>query len=386
MDQFKEAPNNPFDAPVPGQGLTDKPGNYPWEHPPQFTDTSEAADFVWDKLTQPQFAEQVIAMLDSGIPVEAIGRIIERAGINFYENTLPEFQKKEKSREETYKKLSARYGANIAEYMDQEGFITGNPNDYANIEKDLGANDNFNETKLKSYLEATNAGSYESRKESRVSAIQDREKFVTGNLNKNQIGDMTAKLFLSQGETMTDASEATAPKTMTETVTTPAVPGSQVGPVVTEAVPEKTETKEVPLPSYEDIFGDGVEKAETVYLKMDREDKIAYRKLSDDQFKADTLNEVSGMRSLQKGYKEDYNDLSDDIKNQFTLNEYARERYFKEKFLPNQGLSYKTSEPSDITTARELINYYNADGQDNIVEEIKNRLRQKGYNLTDYNL
>lgn len=317
---------------------------------------------------------------------ELKSRIIERAGINFYENTLPEFQKKEKSREETYKKLSARYGANVAEYMDQEGFITGNPNDYANIEKDLGANDNFNETKLKAYLEATNAGSYESRKEGRVSAIQDREKFVTGNLSKNQIGDMTAKLFLSQGETMTDASEATAPKTMTETVTTPAVPGSQVGPVVTEAVPEKTETKEVPLPSYEEIFGDGVEKAETVYLKMDREDKIAYRKLSDDQFKADTLNEVSGMRSLQKGYKEDYNKLSDDVKNQFTLNEYARERYFKEKFLPNQGLSYQTAEPSDITTARELINYYNADGQDNIVEEIKNRLREKGYNLTDYNL
>jgi len=80
MDQFKEAPNNPFDAPIPGQGLTDKPGNYPWEHPPQFTDTSEAADFVWDKLTQPQFAEQVIAMLDSGIPVEAIGRIIIFSG------------------------------------------------------------------------------------------------------------------------------------------------------------------------------------------------------------------------------------------------------------------------------------------------------------------
>jgi len=26
------------------------------------------------------------------------GRIIERAGINFYENTLPEFQKREKNR------------------------------------------------------------------------------------------------------------------------------------------------------------------------------------------------------------------------------------------------------------------------------------------------
>ena len=76
MDQFKEGQDNPFDAPIPGQGLTDDPGNYPWEHPPLYTDTSEAADFVWDRLHRPEFAEQVIAMLDAGIPVEAIGRII----------------------------------------------------------------------------------------------------------------------------------------------------------------------------------------------------------------------------------------------------------------------------------------------------------------------
>ena len=80
MDKFKEAPNNPFDAPVPGQGLTDKPGNYPWEHPPQFTDTMEASEFVWDKLTEPLFAQQVIGMLDAGIPVEAIARIVVFAG------------------------------------------------------------------------------------------------------------------------------------------------------------------------------------------------------------------------------------------------------------------------------------------------------------------
>ena len=80
MDKFREAENNPFDAPVPGQSFTDKPGNYPWEHSPQYTDTSEAADYVWDRLSQPAFAEQVIAMLDAGIPVEAIGRIIIFAG------------------------------------------------------------------------------------------------------------------------------------------------------------------------------------------------------------------------------------------------------------------------------------------------------------------
>ena len=76
MDQLREAPNNPFDAPVPGQSMTDKPGSAAWEHPPQYTNTAEAADFVWDQLSTPEFAEQVIAMLDAGIPDEAIGRII----------------------------------------------------------------------------------------------------------------------------------------------------------------------------------------------------------------------------------------------------------------------------------------------------------------------
>jgi len=80
MDKFTEAENNPFDAPVPGQSLTDKPGNYPWEHPPQYTDSMEASEHVWDKLTDPLFSQQVIGMLDAGIPVEAIARVVIFAG------------------------------------------------------------------------------------------------------------------------------------------------------------------------------------------------------------------------------------------------------------------------------------------------------------------
>ena len=76
MDQLKEAPNNPFDAPVPGQSMTDKPGSAAQEHPPQYTNTADAADFVWNQLSTPEFAEQVISMLDAGVPVEAIGRVI----------------------------------------------------------------------------------------------------------------------------------------------------------------------------------------------------------------------------------------------------------------------------------------------------------------------
>ena len=62
MDQLKAAPNTPRDAPVPGQSLTDKPGSAAWEHPPQYTNTSEAADFVWNQLSTPEFSEQVIAI------------------------------------------------------------------------------------------------------------------------------------------------------------------------------------------------------------------------------------------------------------------------------------------------------------------------------------
>ena len=31
-DNITEPEYNSFDAPIPGQSLTDEPGNYPWEH------------------------------------------------------------------------------------------------------------------------------------------------------------------------------------------------------------------------------------------------------------------------------------------------------------------------------------------------------------------
>ena len=78
--EYKEGVGNPFDSPVPGQSLTDTPGNYPWEHPPQFVDPEEATEYIWTTLHQKELTEQLIGMLDAGVPVEAIGRTILFAG------------------------------------------------------------------------------------------------------------------------------------------------------------------------------------------------------------------------------------------------------------------------------------------------------------------
>ena len=67
---------NIFDAPIPGQSLTDTPGNSPWEHPPQFSNVNDAAEYVWNTLHEPEVSVQILTFLKNDIPVEAIARMI----------------------------------------------------------------------------------------------------------------------------------------------------------------------------------------------------------------------------------------------------------------------------------------------------------------------
>ena len=79
-DNIKQPEYDPFDAPIPGQSLTDTPGNYPWEHPPKTVDPEEALDKFWNRLTDPEVAEEIIIMMEAGVPVEALARILTFTG------------------------------------------------------------------------------------------------------------------------------------------------------------------------------------------------------------------------------------------------------------------------------------------------------------------
>ena len=71
---------NIFDTPVPGQSLTNTPGNYPWEHAPQYTSVDEASEYVWDRMHDPAMLDQITTFLKNDIPVEAITRMIVFGG------------------------------------------------------------------------------------------------------------------------------------------------------------------------------------------------------------------------------------------------------------------------------------------------------------------
>jgi hypothetical protein len=308
------------------------------------------------------------------------GEIIQRAGLNFYENTLPEFEKKEKSRKETYDKLSQRFGPDVAEYFGQN-FITGDANDYKNILIELGDNPEIKADKLKQYLKATDS-SYTKRAESRFNAIKEREKTIMGlTTGDSKIGTMTAQLQIPESTPITET---------TEEVVTPAVKGTQVGPQVTEAVPEKTEMKTTALPTYEEIFGDGKKEVTNVYLDMKPEDQARYKTMADKVFDRDK-DTLTGDFATAKGYNEDYKKGLDNgtISNKTTKNQYIYDRWFKEQYLPNEGKSYSSSnsksfigsnlvEPIDITNAREIVNQLKAINPDDpnilvILDDVKSK-------------
>lgn len=73
--------NGSFDAPIPGQSLTQHPGSSPMEYPPQFTDLDTALEYVWDRLHKPNALINLVGYLKAKTPVEILARTIIYQGL-----------------------------------------------------------------------------------------------------------------------------------------------------------------------------------------------------------------------------------------------------------------------------------------------------------------
>ena len=63
---------HPLEAPIPGQSLTSEPKNVPWEYPARITDPMDALEFHMEQLSDENTVDNIIEMLEIGIPVSVV--------------------------------------------------------------------------------------------------------------------------------------------------------------------------------------------------------------------------------------------------------------------------------------------------------------------------
>jgi len=297
--------------------------------------------------------------------------IIRGVGENYLNNTLPEFQKRERIREETYNKVSSVHGNDVAEYLDQQGLIVGDSNDYADIDDLLSKSNGINKDMLKAYLEGAQDSTYQSRKQKRFESMADQEKFVMGNMTKNGFGVNT---LMSQLGRETTKEQPMAP---TETQT--------IAPVPPEA-------KEVPIvadrPTLTEIFKIKEAGLSSDFSKLPYEEKTRIIDDARQEYVAVFgFDKLKGTPKVPESYRQEYNRLKNEnsplVQNE-TLESFAYDKFFKEKFLPKVQMGYR--EPFAVYKARQALNYQRSIGNEQNVNEIKQTLKDLGYNPNDYDL
>ena len=77
--QQAQQPN--FNQPQVGIGMTPELGARPWQNPPQFTTVDEVVEHYTSKMMSDEFSEQLVDIIDMGIPLTTIANTIQLAGV-----------------------------------------------------------------------------------------------------------------------------------------------------------------------------------------------------------------------------------------------------------------------------------------------------------------
>jgi hypothetical protein len=76
-----ELPEGAFDGPIPGMGLTAEVGGRPWQQPPRFTTVEETLSFYIPRITSDEMYEEMLDLMELGIPVTTIADTIQTGGV-----------------------------------------------------------------------------------------------------------------------------------------------------------------------------------------------------------------------------------------------------------------------------------------------------------------
>ena len=79
MANFDQEPS--FNAPIAGQGLTGKLGNFPWQQPPQFNTVEETSQYYIQRVTDKQFVDDFLDTMELGVPLTTIANSLQISGV-----------------------------------------------------------------------------------------------------------------------------------------------------------------------------------------------------------------------------------------------------------------------------------------------------------------
>ena len=73
---------NMFDAPIPGQSLTQSPDTpLPYETPPEFVNVEDAREWLFEHLTDPESVPELIGFISDGVPIEILATQVVFGGM-----------------------------------------------------------------------------------------------------------------------------------------------------------------------------------------------------------------------------------------------------------------------------------------------------------------
>jgi hypothetical protein len=121
-----------FDYAIPGQSLTQAPGAFKFEQPPQYTDENEALLWMWQALLKPEAIANIRVLLKNDISVVEMAQTLLYAGMMdgkwtvdlafqmFQETTwmVEAIAKKSGVTDYTYKKEKPEFKKFVSEYAD----------------------------------------------------------------------------------------------------------------------------------------------------------------------------------------------------------------------------------------------------------------------------
>ena len=76
-----DTPTPSFDRPIPGMSLTAELGNRPWQQPPQYSTVEEALQYYIPRLTNPELLDQLLDVMETGIPLTTIADAMQTGGV-----------------------------------------------------------------------------------------------------------------------------------------------------------------------------------------------------------------------------------------------------------------------------------------------------------------